>query len=87
MFYLCRNHKNNGRGQHGYGHRQVVQQYKGLWVHRTGRRGRPFCALLVDSNRGYRTLKGGQRVAIEVQKGDKGAHAINVAPAGESLPN
>ena len=26
---------------------------------------------------GYRTLKGGQRVAFEVQKGDKGAHAIS----------
>ena len=30
---------------------------------------------------GYRTLKGGQRVAFEVQNGEKGAHAINVSPA------
>ena len=36
---------------------------------------------------GYRTLKGGQRVAFEVQKGDKGAHANNVSPAGESPAN
>jgi CspA family cold shock protein len=36
---------------------------------------------------GYRTLKGGQRVAFEVQNGEKGAHAINVSPAGDSPPN
>lgn len=33
---------------------------------------------------GYRTLKGGQRVAFEIQSGEKGAHAINVSPAAES---
>lgn len=33
---------------------------------------------------GYRTLKGGQRVAFEVHKGEKGAHAINVSPAVEA---
>ncbi len=36
---------------------------------------------------GYRTLKGGQRVAFEVQNGEKGAHAINVSPASDSPPN
>ncbi|MEK6664241.1 MAG: cold shock domain-containing protein [Pseudomonadota bacterium] len=36
---------------------------------------------------GYRTLKGGQRVAFEVQNGEKGAHAINVSPAADSPPN
>lgn len=36
---------------------------------------------------GYRTLKGGQRVAFEVQKGEKGAHAINVSPAGDAQPS
>ena len=36
---------------------------------------------------GYRTLKGGQRVAFEIQKGEKGAHAVNVNPATESPPN
>ncbi|MHB1232966.1 MAG: cold shock domain-containing protein [Burkholderiales bacterium] len=35
---------------------------------------------------GYRTLKGGQRVAFEVAKGEKGAHAINVSPVGEAPP-
>lgn len=36
---------------------------------------------------GYRTLKGGQRVAFEIQKGEKGAHAVNVSPAAESPSN
>ncbi|MBI5753092.1 MAG: cold shock domain-containing protein [Hydrogenophilales bacterium] len=36
---------------------------------------------------GYRTLKGGQRVAFEIQNGEKGAHAINVSPAADSPPN
>ena len=36
---------------------------------------------------GYRTLKGGQRVAFEVQNGEKGAHAINVSPAADSPQN
>ena len=31
---------------------------------------------------GYRTLKGGQQVAFEVAKGEKGAHAIKVSPVG-----
>lgn len=32
---------------------------------------------------GYRTLKNGQKVAFEVQQGDKGYHAINVTPVIE----
>jgi CspA family cold shock protein len=32
---------------------------------------------------GYRTLKNGQKVAFEVQQGDKGFHAINVTPVAE----
>ena len=32
---------------------------------------------------GYRTLKNGQKVAFEVQQGDKGYHAINVTPVAE----
>lgn len=32
---------------------------------------------------GYRTLKGGQKVAFEVSHGEKGAHAINVSAVGE----
>ncbi len=32
---------------------------------------------------GYRTLKGGQRVAFDIAHGEKGAHAINVSPMAE----
>lgn len=43
-----------------------------------------YSSIQVD---GYRTLKGGQRVAFEVQHGEKGAHAINVSPASDSPAN
>jgi CspA family cold shock protein len=32
---------------------------------------------------GYRTLRGGQKVSFEVSQGEKGFHALKVAPVAE----
>jgi Cold shock proteins len=52
----------------GYG---FIEQEEGedLFVH--------FSEVQMD---GYRTLRGGQKVTFEVSRGDKGSHAIKVAP-------
>lgn len=52
----------------GYG---FIEQEEGedLFVH--------FSELQMD---GYRTLRGGQKVSFEVSSGEKGSHAIKVAP-------
>ena len=42
-----------------------------------------FSSIQMD---GYRTLKDGQRVAFEIAKGEKGAHAVNVSPVLEASP-
>jgi CspA family cold shock protein len=39
-----------------------------------------FSAITMD---GYKTLKGGQKVEFEIQKGDKGLFASNIRPSQE----
>ncbi|GAA5197914.1 hypothetical protein GCM10023322_70160 [Rugosimonospora acidiphila] len=62
----------------GTGHRQVVQQREGLWLHR-GRRGQDvfvhFSAIEMD---GYKSLEDGQRVEFEIAQGQKGPQAEKV---------
>lgn len=41
-----------------------------------------FSAITMD---GYKTLKGGQKVEFETQRGDKGLFALNIRPAEEKV--
>lgn len=34
---------------------------------------------------GYKTLKAGQPVSFEITKGDKGLHAVNIAPVASDV--
>lgn len=40
-----------------------------------------YSSIVID---GYKTLKAGQTVNFDTQKGDKGLHAINVKPVEEN---
>ncbi len=40
-----------------------------------------YSAIQMD---GYKTLKAGQLVTFDVTRGDKGLHAVNIAPAGSA---
>ena len=39
-----------------------------------------FSAIVMD---GYKTLKAGQEVSFDIIQGEKGLHAINIAPSGD----
>lgn len=44
-----------------------------------------FAHFSAISMEGYKTLKGGQKVEFEVQRGDKGLYASNIRPTHQSV--